>query len=311
MHYVSLDAFFIPKFYKLLHHGEFDVVHSHVQNFSGAILAIAALAKIKKRIAHFRNTNSDHHLTIWRKFQYGVMRSLIDLFATNILAVCEGAMTVGWRRSWQTDARCKVVYNGFDPHIYRTSSNERSTVLSEFNIPSDRRLIIHVGRMDPAKNHCRLARVFAQMTKRQTDLHLLLVGLGGNEIEKELVSFFESKKILDRVIFAGLRDDVPRLLAAADLMIFPSLWEGLPGAVIEARLSGLPVVASDLPGVREIASYLGNVKMLNLDKNDDEWAHVCLDVLSEPPCGKPDVSQTPFDITFCAHELNSLWTNNV
>ncbi len=66
-------------------------------------------------------------------------------------------------------------------------------------------------------------------------------------------SEIEARGLGTRFRFAGARDDVARLLGAADAFVFPSLWEGLPGAVLEAIAAGLPVIASPLAGVREIA----------------------------------------------------------
>jgi glycosyltransferase involved in cell wall biosynthesis len=89
----------------------------------------------------------------------------------------------------------------------------------------------------------------------------------------QLLTGFELR---DRVIALGVRDDVPRLLAAADVLLLPSLREGLPGVVLEACAAGLPVLASDLPGVREIASRLPLVEYLPLTEPDHEWARAAL-----------------------------------
>ncbi|MEI6603416.1 MAG: glycosyltransferase [Clostridia bacterium] len=309
LHYIPLNASFAINFMRLLRREKFDVVHSHVQNSSGLILAIAFITKIKKRIAHFRNTNSDHHLTFMKKCQYGVMRFLIDKFATEILAVCEGAMEEGWRTTWRKDDRCHVVYNGFESGLYKVKEHINA-VFSEFHIKPECRLVFHIGRMDPVKNHRYIAEIFTILAKRNPNLHLLLVGLGGNAIEKELISYFARQNLLERVTFAGVREDVPRLLSAASLMIFPSLWEGLPGAVIEARIAGVPVVASNLPGVREIASILGDITVVNLEAGIEEWARACMRALSNPCRNEPDISGTPFDIAVCSHKFKKIWTAN-
>jgi len=83
------------------------------------------------------------------------------------------------------------------------------------------------------------------------------------------------------VAFAGTRADVPRLMKAADLMLFPSLWEGLPGAVLEACAAGLPVLASHLPGIVEIASRFPSVHCLSLQASDERWAAAARDLLGD------------------------------
>jgi glycosyltransferase involved in cell wall biosynthesis len=74
------------------------------------------------------------------------------------------------------------------------------------------------------------------------------------------------------VLLCGERNDIPRLLTAADVMIFPSHWEGLPGAVLEACAVGMPVVASRLPSIGEIAARVEGVSCVSLAAPDEEWA---------------------------------------
>ena len=70
----------------------------------------------------------------------------------------------------------------------------------------------------------------------------------------------ERRGLAAKVTFAGERADVPRLLKAFDVLLFPSKWEGLPGAVLESCAAGLPVVASDIPGVLEIGRHFPTVR---------------------------------------------------
>jgi glycosyltransferase involved in cell wall biosynthesis len=84
-------------------------------------------------------------------------------------------------------------------------------------------------------------------------------------------------------LILGERTDVPRLLQAADIELFPSLWEGLPGAVLEACAAGVPVLGSDIPGMREIARHLASVRLLSLAALNEEWASAALELLREYP----------------------------
>src|SRR5690606_31497974 len=78
-----------------------------------------------------------------------------------------------------------------------------------------------------------------------------------------------------------VRLDVPRLLRAADVLLLPSLREGIPGVVLEACVIGVPVLATDLPGVREIGNRLEGVYFLSLAESDAEWARVALSLPGE------------------------------
>jgi glycosyltransferase involved in cell wall biosynthesis len=89
-------------------------------------------------------------------------------------------------------------------------------------------------------------------------------------------------------------------------MIFPSLWEGLPGAVLEAAAAGLPVIASQLPGLDEIAGHLPNVYTMPLASSDHDWAAAAFELHSSNLSGLLQVDNTfsnsPFSIQ---HHLNT------
>ena len=122
--------------------------------------------------------------------------------------------------------------------------------------------------MRPPKNHLRLIDIFGEVLRRQPTAVLLLVGQGRNAIERRLHRRIAQLGLGGQVVFCQERTDVPRLLGAADALIFPSLWEGLPGVVLEACAAGTPVLASDLPGVRDIAARLPRVRCLSLEADN-------------------------------------------
>jgi len=97
-------------------------------------------------------------------------------------------------------------------------------------------------------------------------IHLLLVGDGVLRAEMEAKA--KTLDIAGNVHFLGVRGDVPRLLKASDCFVLSSRWEGLPGAVLEALAANLPVVATDLPGVREIAARTDLVSTVPVENSD-------------------------------------------
>jgi glycosyltransferase involved in cell wall biosynthesis len=124
-------------------------------------------------------------------------------------------------------------------------------------------------------------RIFAELVRRDPSCWLVLVGRGTNDPAGDIAWRRRTLGLDQRVVLLGERDDVPRLVHAADALLLPSLWEGLPGVVLEACAAGLPVLASDLPGVREIASRLRLVRSLSLDASDAEWAASALELPGE------------------------------
>jgi glycosyltransferase involved in cell wall biosynthesis len=210
------------------------------------------------------------------------------------------------------DPRCQVIYNGLDPEAFDGPCDEAG-VRVEFGLPPGCPLYMHVGRMDPQKNHQRLIAIFAEIAHADPTAYLLLVGLGGNATEQELRHQVVELGIADRVVFAGLRDDVPRLLKAADLLLFPSLWEGLPGAVLEASAAGTPVLGSEIPGVTEIAARLPLVTPLSLERSDHDWGQAARTLAME---GRAEVVRenavrrfraSVFTIAHCSQAHYAVW----
>ena len=243
---------FVPRFASLLRRGDYDVVHSHVHHFSGVILAIAGLAGVRTRIAHIRTAHDGRDTSMARTAYRGLTRRLLGHSATTVIGVSESAMEAFFGPAWSHDARRRVIYNGIDRSRFMPR-RDRARVREELGIAADRAVVAHVGSFTPAKNHTALVAIAVATLARRPDAVFVLVGDG--PARAAITAEVARRGIAHAVRFAGARDDVPRLLAAADLFVLPSLWEGLPGAVLEALASGLPVVASPIPGVLEIARH--------------------------------------------------------
>jgi glycosyltransferase involved in cell wall biosynthesis len=310
VHHVGLGPSFPARFVRLLRRGRFDAVHSHVHLSSGAILALARMARVPRRIAHFRSASDGRPDGPRRRAQRLLMRSLIHASATNILAVSRGAMSGAWGDGWESDPRCEVIYNGIDEARF-AALPDRNGVRREFGIPPDSALCIHVGRMDAAKNHEFLVEAFARLAELVPKARLVLVGRGGNEIEHRVRARAAAPDLRNKVFFAGVREDVPRLLLAADVMLFPSLWEGLPGALLEGCAAGLPVVASDIPPVREVAPFFRTVRGVPLSEGCLAFARIAAQTLedrSAGPSAPPRLAGTPFALESCVARLSRVWT---
>ena len=301
---------FIWKFRQLLREQHFDVVHSHVHLFSGLIMKLAAMENVPMRITHFRSMQDGSGTGLHRKLQSRIMKHWIDKYATDILSVSKGAMSAAWSEDWQSDKRCKVLYNGIDATAF-SGAVERENVLAEFNFPLDSKVCIHIGRAARPKNHPRLISLFAELLRLEPNAKLLLVGRVDNEIGQAAKEKVKELGITKSVVFAGERADVPRLLQASDLMIFPSLWEGLPGAVLESCITGTPVLASNLPGVVEISSYIPHVHYLSLEKCDSDWAAAARGLLYNPEANREEMTaafhNSVFEINYCLGEYNKLY----
>lgn len=146
--------------------------------------------------------------------------------------------------------------NAVDLDTYRYDAAAAAAIRREFGI-ENRTVIGHIGRFNTQKNHPFLIAIFDEIQKRQPDAVLLLVGNG--TLEHEIRADIEARGLSDRVIFTGVRADVPQLLSAMDVFVFPSLYEGMPNTVIEAQATGLPCVIADTitkeAAVTELVTY--------------------------------------------------------
>ena len=140
-----------------------------------------------------------------------------------------------------------VIPNGIDLEKYPA---RQPADLREFGIAVGRRAIVFVGRLDMQKGGKWLIETAPAWLNRLPDCELLLVGDG--PLRTALETSAKTAGIADRIHFAGWRPDVPEILAAADLLVLPSAWEGMPNVVLEAMASHKPVVATDVEGVCEL-----------------------------------------------------------
>ena len=145
-----------------------------------------------------------------------------------------------------------------DPHSAGTDNGpqvpssplSRAELLAELNLPADAQLIGAVGRLWPQKNYKDLIWAAELLKVVRKDSHLLIIGEGPQRMQ--LLRWRDNLEIADRVHFLGHRDDVPALLPHLSVFWIGSAYEGQSNAVMEAMSYGLPVVASDIPGNRDL-----------------------------------------------------------
>ncbi len=144
-----------------------------------------------------------------------------------------------------------VIGNGVDIARFRHAA---AIDPQSLGIPAGRRLLLHVGRLDAQKRVDWLLRLAPRLLDRLPEHNLVLAGRGPQY--ESLQRLARELKIDHRVHFLGFRTDVPGLLAAADVLLLASAWEGMPNAVLEAMAAGLPVVATRVEGIEELLGPL-------------------------------------------------------
>ena len=313
VHYCTLRSIFFPfTFWRLLRSGHYVVVHSHVHYFSGCIIMMAHLFGVSGRIAHFRSSSDGKMPTVTRRIQTVLMKYWITRYASHILAVGQDVMEASWGMDWSKDDRFIVIPNGLNTTPFE-SPVDPIGVRREFGMPDHCRLIVHVGRMSLPKNNIRLSSILGGCLAANTNLFALFVGKESEGIKDAMILRLRECGVIDRVRFAGVRCDVPRILLGSDLLLFPSLWEGLPGVVLEACAAGTPVLASDIPGIQELASVFPCIQMLNLKAPDFKWIQYSEALLNNKPsinerrAALDHFRKSPYNIECCLESHLQVW----
>jgi glycosyltransferase involved in cell wall biosynthesis len=264
------------RFQRILREGNYDVVHSHVHFFSGAVLRWANAEGVPLRIAHSHTSHDDRPNTWARRSYRKLMQVWTGRYATHGLAASRLAAANLFGENWQADSRVRVLYYGIDLDPFRQPIN-REEVRRELGVPLEAPVVGHVGRFVHPKNHSFILEIAAGILEKRPDIHFLLVGSGPLLPETEARA--KAMGLSDKIHFAGTRTDVARLMRGAmDVFIFPSLWEGLPVTVIEAQAAGLRCILSDRVTV-EANILPEQVIQLPASKTPEEWATKTIDAL--------------------------------
>ncbi|BBI32092.1 putative glycosyltransferase EpsF [Cohnella abietis] len=266
----------------LQNHGPYDAVHSHIFGFSGYVLKIAKEMGVPVRISHSHNTNDSKRGTWIRTLYRAHMRRLIRSNATGMLGCSNAACESLFGTKCWGDRRVTVFPNAIDLSEYATLPVSRMKAREGLGLPRNRFIVGHIGRFSRQKNHAFLLERFEAFLYVRPDAHLLLIGDGPLRAEMEAKAI--ELGLEDYVSFLGVRKDVPELMAAMDLFLLPSLYEGLGIVLIEAQAAGVPCLVSDrVP--KEADLGIGLVERLSLDKAGD-WAGQMLKL------GAPESSPT-------------------
>jgi glycosyltransferase involved in cell wall biosynthesis len=251
--------------------GEFrpDVVHSHSfhANILARLLAIGAPRTVVLSTVH-------------NVYEGGWMRMmayrLTDGLSQCTVAVSEAARERFVRAKAVSPEKCIVVRIGIDVEEFAPDPARRERMRAELHAAEGAHadfVWLAAGRIVPAKDYLNLLQAFRELEKRHSDARLWIAG-GGTAAEfADLESRQHALGIRGRVLWLGLRRDLPALLDAADGFVLASAWEGMPQVVAEAMAMEKPVVATDVGGVREL---VGSTDMLVPAKNPEALAEAML-----------------------------------
>lgn len=197
-----------------------------------------------------------------------------------------------------TDAA--VIRNGVDLCSFREERSDRDTMREKLGIEKEAYVVGHIGRFAEVKNHTFLLKVFQELVNRRSNAHLLLVGDG--VLKDQIIGEIRKNKLENYVTVLSHRTDIPDLLCAMDVMVFPSFYEGLSVTLVEAQASGLRCVISDSINPANLLSE--NTIPVSLNADVKEWVDIVLnDEIKNTKYG--DIEE--YDMSREMHRLERLY----
>ncbi|TWP52411.1 glycosyltransferase [Lentzea tibetensis] len=277
-----------------------DVVESHVSLTSGLVLAVASAARVKVRIARLRSEGDGRGDAPLRRLQRRLLRELMCNSATSVLGVTRAALTFAGPPPH--DYRYQVVPNQVDVERFASA---RRAVRDRCAGP----VMTHIGRASPEKNRGFLLGVHTEARRLRPDVRLTVVGPGGIE---DLAAVAPRVASDPSVRLLGPTDRVEEVLAATDVLLLPSHREGLPNVVLEALAAGVPVLAADLPGLRELSEQVHGLYLLSLRAGAAAWANTALTLAGTPESERDRISEgirrSPFALSADDRWWRTVWT---
>jgi glycosyltransferase involved in cell wall biosynthesis len=253
-------------------HPEYKIIHGHLRSTASIYLKIAKKYGLVT-IAHSHSTSSGTGLPalIKNTLQYPIR------YIGDFLFACSQAAGI-WLFG---EKACKrenfyLLNNAIDSNKFIVNETLRRDKREEIQI-QDKFVIGHVGRFNYPKNHEFLIDIFKAIHDKESNSVLMLVGDG--ELRKKIENKVAVLGLTNSVIFTGLRHDIPELLQAMDVILFPSLYEGLPVTIIEAQAAGLPCVISDQITTEVQISDL--ITSISLKEPPERWAETVLSYLGQ------------------------------
>jgi len=224
-----------------------DIIHCqrHKPTVYGTLAAYMT-GKNLKVISHVRGLNRT------RRFRRKLLNRALFRRISRIIAVSHAVRDDIVRTNWMSfPDKVITIYNGIDVQSYTDCSLSPEEARIRLGLP-DKEVFVYgtVGRLAETKGQRILLEAFARVYEKYPKSWLVIAGKG--RLESELRSLAVELNIHERVLFLGYRTDVPVVLRACDVFVLPSIAEGLPGALLEAMSTGVPVIASRVGGVPEI-----------------------------------------------------------
>lgn len=293
---------FATNFMRILKNNKYDVVHTHVFLFSGVIALLSKLAGVRSVIVQSHNESSSKERTILRDIYESFTRQLIINYADYGYAVSDKAGRGLFGNFWGRHPKFKKLYLSVDLSSFYVHPN--GNLRKELGLEG-KKVVAHIGRFTKQKNHEFLVDIGEEVLRVRKDVIFLLVGDG--PLREKIEEKVRRKGLNSNFIFTGVRGDTRSILTeVTDLVLFPSLHEGLPVAILETQAAGKRALLSDRIS-REVAVIPELITFINLEEGAKKWAEKVLELLALPPFDRKKalriMESSPFNVKRTLDEL--------
>nr|AHF24544.1 glycosyl transferase group 1 [uncultured bacterium Contig248] len=287
------------------HH--YDFVHINTLNI-GAQAPLIYVCKKQKVPVTISHSHNDYAKTIsfTKLAAHKVLQPYIAKNADHLFACSRTSGACLFGEKGVAKDKFRVINNAIDPDIFSYSEETRNRVREAFGIAPDTFLVGQIGRLAKQKNQEFALEVFQAFHREKPDSRFWIVGKG--EDQEKLEEKTKELGLSDSVVFLGQRDDVPDLLNAMDVFLFPSLWEGLGIAAVEAQATGIHVLASDQ--VSKEAAVTDLIRYLPLSEGAQKWAEELVSMANDGTARKDrreDLRKAGFTIREEAKKLERFY----
>jgi glycosyltransferase involved in cell wall biosynthesis len=328
IHYLKYGRGHIRRFTagirRILREGGYDAVHDHHDYASGWHYLAAGAALPPVRISHVHSPwmqiSVHYGGTLQRRLAASGGKQLTARLASHICGTSGDALQrYGFPIRRGRRPAVSVVHCGIDVGRYSGDrAADRASVLAEFGFPADAKLVLFVGRLDRDlalghprnhKNSWLATLISREAATIDPSVRLLMAGAG--DVQREQLRYhIAGWGLADRLKLIGVRDDVGRLMRAADALLFPSAEEGLGMVAVEAQAAGLPVLASTAVP-REAIVVPDMFESLSTDEPAERWAQALLAMMrrpkANPRCCAAALDRSEFSIAASARALERLY----
>ncbi len=249
---------------KLIKQNGYQVLHAHESVVSAIALLAAKRCNVKVRVCHSHSTSMSNILknTITRLASWFIGRS-----ATELCACSEEAALFLFPHRKVLKGQYHLIPNAISIPECKFVEEIRNETRRELGIVNSK-IIGHIGRFAVEKNHQWLLKILSELVSEDKSWKLMLIGDG--ELRIQIETQAEVLQIRDHILFLGFKEKAYRYLNAMDVLVFPSLFEGMPITLIEAQCNGLPCVISDTINSKIAITPL--VTSLSLNSDCKHWA---------------------------------------